>query len=64
MFHVGWSQPLSAVFNTIHEEMRRQYAIGYTSTNRARDGSYRRLSVKTTHKRMTIQARQGYYAAR
>ena len=63
-FHVGWTLPLKAIFNTIREEMRSQYAIGYTSTNRVKDGNYRRLEVKTTRFGLKAQARQGYYAPR
>ena len=62
MFHVGWGMPLKTVFNTIREEMRNQYAIGYTSTNRVKDGSYRRLEIKQPRPGLKIQARQGYYA--
>jgi len=63
-FHVSALRPLDTIFDTIREEMRSQYAIGYVSTNRAHDGSYRRLSVKTTHRTLKVQARQGYYAPR
>jgi Ca-activated chloride channel family protein len=61
-FHVSPFHPLEDIFETIHQEMRSQYALGFVSTNGAHDGGYRTLSVKTTHGRMTVQARQGYYA--
>ncbi|MDR3701157.1 MAG: VWA domain-containing protein [Candidatus Sulfopaludibacter sp.] len=61
MFHVSGGLPLETVFKTIREEMRNQYAIGYTSTNRARDGAYRRIEIKTARPGVRVQARQGYY---
>jgi VWFA-related protein len=61
MFHVGWGTPLKVIFNTIREEMRNQYAIGYTSTNHATDGRYRRIELKTAQSGVKVQARQGYY---
>ncbi|SPE32832.1 von Willebrand factor, type A [Candidatus Sulfopaludibacter sp. SbA3] len=63
-FHVSASLPLEAIFDIIREEMRSQYAIGFTSTNTAKDGSYRRLELKTTRSGLKTQAREGYYAPR
>ena len=48
----------------LQEEMRTQYAIGYTPTNEVRDGSYRKLDVKMVNKDLKAQARKGYYATR
>jgi hypothetical protein len=42
--------------------MRRQYAIGFSSTNEKKDGSFRRLEIKTRDKNQKVQARKGYYA--
>ena len=61
MFQVSWGMPLKTVFNTIREEMRNQYAIGYTSTNRDKGGTYRRIEIKTARAGVKVQARNGYY---
>ena len=53
---------LKAAFDQIANELRSQYNIGYTPTNAARDGSFRRVEIKTKEKDLRIQARQGYYA--
>jgi VWFA-related protein len=53
---------LGSIFSAISEEMRSQYAIGYISTNQARDGAYRRLTVKAARSDLKVQARTGYYA--
>ena len=39
-----------------------QYSLGYTPTNAARDGSFRKVQVKATRRGLRVQARKGYYA--
>ncbi|MGH9524019.1 MAG: VWA domain-containing protein [Terriglobales bacterium] len=56
------AQKLKDAFAQIANELRSQYNIGYTPTNPARDGSFRKVEIKTKEKDMRIQARQGYYA--
>jgi VWFA-related protein len=53
---------LREAFDQIAAELRSQYSIGYTPTNGARDGSFRKVEIKTEGKDMKIQARKGYYA--
>jgi hypothetical protein len=43
-------------------ERRSQYAIGYTPTNPAKAGSFRRIDIKVTNKDWKVQARKGYHA--
>jgi len=49
-------------------EMKNQYVIGYESTNRNKDGKFRKLRVKVTPpagmNRLTVRARDGYYVGR
>jgi VWFA-related protein len=63
LFEVSKRKPLAAIFDEIQQEMRNQYALGYTPENPARDGSFRRLEVQTRHKDLRVQARKGYYAS-
>lgn len=63
-FNVNLIVTLDSIFGSIRKDMQSQYAIGYVSTNRSRDGSYRRIAVEITRRRHTIQVRQGYYAPR
>ena len=53
---------LNDIFNQIQEEMRSQYAIGFTSTNERKDGGFRRLEIRMKDKTLKAQARKGYYA--
>jgi len=64
VFRVDNRHPLDEVFRELQEEMRTQYAIGYTPTNEVRDGSYRKLDVKMVNKDLKAQARKGYYATK
>ena len=62
MFPVDRKHPLTEVFQEIQDEMRSQYAIAYTPANKARDGSYRKIEIRTGNKEYKVQARKGYYA--
>jgi VWFA-related protein len=58
---------LAGVFAQIEQELRSQYLITYTPTNRARDGSFRKLQLEITDPQLKKQNlrllyRQGYYA--
>jgi len=62
VFHIDNRLTLQDAFTQLQDEMRSQYAIGYTPTNPAKDGSFRKLEVKTGNKDWKVQARKGYYA--
>ncbi len=64
VFRVTRKEPLEAIFARIQEDMRNQYALGYTPTNTAKDGGFRRVKVDTRQKGMDVHARKGYYAVR
>jgi hypothetical protein len=53
---------LPQAFAQIAAELRTQYAIGYYPTNKARDGKYRKIKVKTARKNVSVRARPGYRA--
>jgi len=63
-FTIGKKTPLSKIFQTIEDEIRSQYAIGYISTNQAHDGTFRKIQVKTKSGSLRVQTRKGYYAAK
>jgi VWFA-related protein len=54
---------LDSVYDRIAEELRTQYSIGYISSNKRRDGKWRRIVVRTPD-RENVQVRHklGYYA--
>ena len=62
VFHVDRKNTLDDVFKELQEEMRSQYALGYSPTNATRDGSFRKIEIKTGDKDHRVQARKGYFA--
>jgi VWFA-related protein len=62
VYRVDRKHTLDQVFKELQDEMRSQYAISYTPTNEAKDGSYRKLEIKMSNKDLKVQARKGYYA--
>ena len=63
MFRVDKKHTLPDIFNELQQEMGSQYAITYTPANEKRDGSYRRVELKTKDRAFKVQARKGYYAS-
>lgn len=61
VFKVDRKNTLDDIFKQLQEEMRSQYAIGYTPLNDRKDGSYRQVEVKVANKDYKVQARKGYY---
>jgi Ca-activated chloride channel family protein len=61
-FHVDKSLTLEQVFTEIGEEMRNQYAIGFTPLDAKKDGSFHKLEIKVLKPGLKPQARNGYYA--
>jgi Ca-activated chloride channel family protein len=45
-FFPRFLQEMPSDFLAINQSLRRQYTLGYSPTNRARDGSYRKLTVQ------------------
>ena len=63
VFTVDRRNTLDNIFDQIQQEMRTHYAIGYTPTNTYKDGSFRRIDLKTLNKDLRVQVRRGYYAS-
>ena len=62
VFHVDRGHTLSEAFTQLQQEMRSQYAIGWTPFSDKKDGSYHKTEVKLADKNLKVQARKGYYA--
>ena len=57
-------EKLAQAFDAIAAELRSQYSLGYTPTNRRADGKFRKIKVKVKRRGLKVQARRGYYAPR
>jgi VWFA-related protein len=53
---------LEQAFDEISEELRFQYTIGYSPTNKKHDGSYRKIRVEMKNKDYSVLTRRGYYS--
>jgi Ca-activated chloride channel homolog len=53
---------VSEAFEQIASELRSLYSVGYYSSNKKRDGTFRRVVVTTTDPAYSVRARTGYYA--
>jgi len=62
MIIVRSEKNLEAAFDQISEELRSQYTIGYSPTNKKHDGSYRKIKVEMKDKDYSVLTRRGYYA--
>ena len=62
----GSVDELQDICEKIAAELKNQYVIGYSSSNTARDGEWRKLRLKVNPpaglSRLHIRAREGYYA--
>jgi Ca-activated chloride channel family protein len=53
---------LEAEYKRILENLRRRYVLTYTSTNTARDGSWRKVEIKPTRPGLSVETRGGFFA--
>jgi VWFA-related protein len=56
------SNDFASVFQQVQHDTEAYYIVGFHSTNTARDGSYRHLTVKLNRNDVKIDYRPGYYA--
>jgi VWFA-related protein len=66
-FFPAEANELKLAFSQIDQELRSQYLIAYSPTNKDRDGSYRRIRVEVLNpelrkNKVQLLYRQGYYA--
>jgi len=51
-------------FSRVQRDMSAYYILGYSSTNPAKDGRFRRIQVRVKREDLRVEARAGYYADR
>ena len=62
VFHVDRKHTLEEAFKELQDEMRSQYAIGYSPSNSKKDGSFRKIEIQPSTHDWKVLARKGYYA--
>ncbi len=60
--HAGGVDRIDEAILEVARELRQQYSLGYYPTNRAKDGTYRDIRIKTTNTAHTVRTRNGYWA--
>ena len=58
------SNSFGAVFDKVVNDTSAYYVLGYSSTNPARDGRFRRIKVRLKRQDLKLEYRSGYYAPR
>src|SRR5262249_15436664 len=58
------SNDFSGVYTKVIADTSAYYLLGYSSTNPARDGRFRRIKVKLNKPGLKVEHRNGYYANR
>jgi VWFA-related protein len=53
---------LTANFEEIARELRSQYSLAYVSSNTAKDGTFRNISIQPREKTYRVRAKSGYFA--
>ena len=54
-------EKLKAAFDQIAAELRSQYSVGFIPTNLTKDGSFRKIEIRSKEG-SKIQSRAGYYS--
>jgi VWFA-related protein len=60
-YEVSKKQTIDQIYDRIQEELRNQYSLGYSSDQPGSTGAYRRITLTTSRKGLTVQTREGYY---
>ncbi|MCZ2150713.1 MAG: VWA domain-containing protein [Bryobacterales bacterium] len=61
---VSKKHPIDQVFQSIQQELRNQYSIGYVSDQPVRVSEFRKLQLTTRRKDLTVRTRDRYWARR
>ena len=63
-FEVSKKETVGEIYDSIVEELRAQYSMGYTPDKDSTALSYHHVQLQVKSKDMTVQTRDGYYADR
>jgi VWFA-related protein len=63
-FEVTKKQTVGEIYDSIVEELRTQYSMGYTPDKDSAASGYHHVQLTVKKKELTVQTREGYYADR
>ena len=61
VYTVARGMPLKKIYEAIGDDLRTQYELGYTPPPDLLPNSFHRLEVRAKDKKLTVQARNGFY---
>ena len=64
MYEVSKKQAIDQIYDSIAEELRTQYNLGYTPDKGNAETGYHKISLAAKQKELVVQTREGYYAER
>jgi VWFA-related protein len=64
LYEVSKKQAIDQIYDSIAEELRTQYNLGYTPDKGTAEAGYHKVSLAAKQKDLVVQTRDGYYADR
>jgi VWFA-related protein len=64
LYEVSKKLAIDQIYDSIAEELRTQYNLGYTPDKGNAEAAYHKISLVTKEKDLVVQTRDGYYAER
>jgi VWFA-related protein len=64
MYEVSKKQAIDQIYDSIAEELRTQYNLGYTPDKGNAETGYHKINLVAKQKELVVQTREGYYAER
>ena len=64
LYEVSKKQAIDQIYDSIAEELRTQYNLGYTPDKSNAEAGYHKISLAAKQKDLVVQTRDGYYADR
>ncbi len=61
-FEVSKHESIDDIYKSIGDELRNQYNLGFTPEHADAEGTFHPITLTTTQKDLTVQAREGYYS--
>ena len=61
VYTVAHNMPLKKIYDAIGNDLRTQYELGYTPPPDLQPNSFHKLEVRARDKKLTVQARNGFY---
>jgi hypothetical protein len=64
LYEVSKKQAIDQIYDSIAEELRTQYNLGYTPDKSNTEAGYHKITLVAKQKDLVVQTRDGYYAER